>query len=132
MSKSIKHLGIKFLMAFLLEIVGLLLVFYLCALTFIGDMFDFIAGCKTPIIIAMFTGLPIGSSIGILIAKRYFLKSGGNYSLCLITSTLFAFSAFFLWPLLDNAGEILLLPIVVIFSLLGDFLADKIVSLLSR
>ena len=116
-------------MALLSGVGGLCIVFYLYTFTFLYNLGD----DKTPVIMGLFIGYPIGASIGIYIAKKLFLKSTRNNIPCLIISLFFAYIAvggtilsIFLFNIDNNGIELFYLFIVLGFVLLGDSLATKL------
>ncbi len=86
-------------------------------------------GDKTGVIVAIFTGVPLGSSLGIFITKKCILRTGKFSVLCLFTSLVFAFLAGrFLWPAIpdyicDLMGsgltDTIVFPLVPLFALIG-------------
>ncbi len=83
---NIKSLLVEFIMAFLLGIAGNIAIFYAFIFTDAWGAID----CSA---IALFTGLPLGSSLGIFLTKKYILRTGKFSVLCLFTSFVFGFLA---------------------------------------
>ncbi len=116
---NIKSLLVEFIMAFLLGIAGFFAMFYINMLG-TGSLTD--RG-----FIAMYTGLPLGSSLGIVITKKYIFRTGKFSVLCLFTSLVFGFLAVPLFPVLSFIGLIrnyalafkLIFPLVPLFALIG-------------
>ena len=123
--KSLLSLLVEFIIAFLFGIAGFIAMFYINMLG---------TGSQTDRgFIAMYTGLPLGSSLGIFITKMFLFRTGKFSVLCLFTSLVFGFlAAHFLWPLrwpaiddylCDLIGPSLayfiLFPIVPPFALIG-------------
>ena len=128
--KSLLSLLVGFIMAFLLGIAGHMAVFSIFVripgVDSSGiEKYDYSPfGDMTGIIVAIFTGVPLGSSLGIFITKKYILRTGKFSVLCLFTSIVFGFlAARFLWPALYFIGpglsEIIGFPLVPLFSLIG-------------
>ena len=117
---NIKSLFVEFIVAFLLGIAGNIAIFYAFLFTDMWGAID----CSA---IALFTGLPLGSSLGIFITKKYILRTGKFSVLCLFTSLVFGFLAVPLGPALSFIGLIrnealafkLTFPLVPLFALIG-------------
>ena len=88
--KSLLSLLVEFIMAFLLGIAGFLAMFYI---NMLGEK-----SLMNRAFIAMLTGLPLGSSLGIFITKMFLFRTGKFSVLCLFTSLVFGFLAVRLWP----------------------------------
>ena len=123
---NIKSLLVEFIMAFFLGIAGWIAIFYIIAY---GT-----GGAGTDVIVfAIFTGLPLGSSLGIFITKKCIFRSGfrsGTFNvLCLYTSLLFGFlAARFLWQAIPDyicdlmgprGTDRIVFPLVPLFALIG-------------
>ena len=114
-------------MAFLLGIAGNIAIFYIAVLMDILGIypyFSFMSG----IAIAILAGIPLGSSLGIVITKKYIFRTGKLSVLCLFTSLVFGFlAARFLCPALYFIGligrgglsDIIVFPLVPLFALIG-------------
>jgi len=130
---NIKSLLVEFIMAFLLGIAGNIAIFYIAVLMNILGIypyFSFMSG----IAVAIFIGIPLGSSLGIFITKKYIFRSGfssGTFNvLCLFTSFVFGFGAVLLLCLAlyfigligligPALSEIIFFPLVPLFALIG-------------
>ena len=133
--KSLLSLLVGFIMAFLLGIAGWIAIFrILIAIPGVDssgiEKYNYSPfGDMTGVIVAMFTGLPLGSSLGIFITKKYILRTGKLSVLCLLTSLVFGFlAARFLWPaspdyICDLMGpglnDNIVFPLVPLFALIG-------------
>jgi len=135
--KSLLSLLVGFIMASLLGIASSIAIFHiLIAIPGVGP--SGIAkygyspfGDMTGFTVSIFTGLPLGSSLGIFITKKYIFRSGfrtGKFSvLCLFTSLVFGFLAVPLGLALSLIGLIrngalafmLIFPFVSLFALIG-------------
>ena len=100
---NIKSLLVEFIMAFLLGIAGFIAIFY-------KDMLG-IDSFTSRGFIALFTGVPLGSSLGIFITKMFLFRTGKFSVLCLFTSLVFGFLAAHFWWLFD-----LMVPRLAFFS----------------
>ncbi|MFQ6036576.1 MAG: hypothetical protein ACE5NM_12125, partial [Sedimentisphaerales bacterium] len=117
--KSLFSLLVGFIMAFLLGIAGYIAMFYINMLG--TDSFT-VRG-----FISLFTGVPLGSSLGIFITKMFLFRTGKFSVLCLFTSLVFGFLAVPLCPALAFIGLIrnealafnLIFPLVPLFALIG-------------
>ncbi|HUV67427.1 MAG TPA: hypothetical protein VMW24_26285 [Sedimentisphaerales bacterium] len=105
---NIKSLLVGFIVAFLLGIAGFIAIYkdmlMLGIDSFISRGFA-----------ALFTGIPLGSSLGIFITKMFLFRTGKFSVLCLFTSLVFAVLAAFLWPISDYSVYLL----VPLFALIG-------------
>jgi hypothetical protein len=117
--KSLLSLLVEFIVAYLLGIAGFRAMFYINLLG---------TGSQTDrCFIAMYTGLPLGSSLGIFITKKYILRTGKFSVLCLFTSFVFGFLTVPLYQVLSFIGLIrndalafqLIFPLVPLFALIG-------------
>ncbi len=119
--KSLLSLLVEFIIAFLLGIAGFIAMFYINLLG---------TGSQTDRgFIAMYTGLPLGSSLGIFITKMFLFRTGKFSVLCLFTSLVFGFLAVrYLYPVLYFIGlarnegivfYIVFFPVVPLFALIG-------------
>jgi len=117
--KSLLSLLVEFIIAFLFGIAGFRAMFYINMLG---------TGSQTDRgFIAMLTGLPLGSSLGIFITKMFLFRTGKFSVLCLFTSLVFGFLAVPLFPVLSFIGLIrnyalafkLIFPLVPLFALIG-------------
>ena len=114
--KSLLSLLVGFIMAYLLGIAGFFAMFYINMLG--PDSFTDRG------LIAIATGTPLGSSLGIFITKMFLFRTGKFSFLCLFTSLVFGFLATFLYPVLDCTGCFLIsnpvfCPLVPLFALIG-------------
>ncbi len=114
-----KSLLLEFIMAFLLGITG-------CIAMFRIFMAGTDSGGMTGVFFAVFTGLPLGSSLGIFITKKFLLRTGKFSVLCLFTSLVFGFLAAFLCGALllygligSGLADIIVFPLVPLFALIG-------------
>ncbi len=122
---NIKSLLVEFIVAFLLGIAGNIAIFYIAVLMSILGIypyFSFMSG----IAIAILAGIPLGSSLGIVITKKYIFRTGKLSVLCLFTSLVFGFLAAFLCGVLEVYGligpgssEIIVFLLVPLFALIG-------------
>jgi len=79
--------------------------------------------------IAIVTGVPLGSSLGIFITKMFLFRTGKFSVLCLFTSLVFGFlAARFLYPALYSIvffrsegfiSDVVFYPLVPLFALIG-------------
>jgi len=116
---NIKSLLVEFIMAFLLGIAGWIAIFYIIA-------YGIDSADMTVVAVAILTGIPLGSSLGIFITKKYILRTGKFSVLCLFTSLVFGLLAV---PLCAALGvmclivpalsEIIVFPLVPLFALIG-------------
>jgi len=117
--KSLLSLLVGFIVAFLLGIAGFFTMFYI---NMLGT--DSLTDRG---FIAMYTGVPLGSSLGIFITKMFLFRTGKFSGLCLFTSLVFGFLAVPLGPALSFIGLIrnealafkLIFPLVPLFALIG-------------
>jgi hypothetical protein len=133
--KSLLSLLVGFIMAFLLGIAGWKAIFHiLIAIPGVGpsgiEKYGYSPwGDMTGFFVAMLTGLPLGSSLGIFITKRFLFRTGKFSVLCLFTSLVFGvLAAHFLWPnipdyIIDLVGpsltDISVFLLVPLFALIG-------------
>ncbi|MHC4174393.1 MAG: hypothetical protein ACYTBX_14815 [Planctomycetota bacterium] len=116
--KSLLSLLVEFIVAFLLGIAGYIAVHYIF-LKSIGS------GCSGATVFfgAILTGIPLGSSLGIFITKKYIFRTGKFSVLCLFTSLVCGFLAVPLCVALYLIGEalavIIIFPLVSLFALIG-------------
>jgi len=109
--KSLLSLLVGFIMAFLLGIAGFLAMFYI---NMLGT--DSLTDRG---FIAMLTGVPLGSSLGIFITKMFLFRTGKFSVLCLFTSLVFGFlAAHFLWHI-PRLAFFSVFPLVPLFALIG-------------
>lgn len=127
--KYIKSFLIEFIMAFLFGIAGwflmcVILIFIPYSWAYADDMYD--------VYFALFTGVPLGASLGILITKTFVLRTA-KFSvfsvLCLLTSLLCGYLAGrYLWPALHiyifnlicpGLSGPIFFPLVVLHALIG-------------
>ncbi len=121
--KSLLSLLVGFIMAFLLGIAGYIAMFYIFIALSFSELYGYIMLSG----FAIFTGIPLGSSLGIFITKKYILRTGKFSVLCLFTSLVFGFLAVPLCPALYSIGLIrnealafkLIFPLVPLFALIG-------------
>ena len=119
--KSLLSLLVGFIMACLLAIAGSIAIYYKDILGL--DSFTSMG------LIALFAGVPLGSSLGIFITKMFLLRTGTFSVLCLFTSLVFGFlAARFLYPALypivyfrsgGFISDVVLYPLVPLFALIG-------------
>ena len=118
--KSLLSLLVGFIMAFLLGIAGFLAMFYI---NMLGEK-----SLMNRASMAMLTGLPLGSSLGIFITKMFLFRTGKFSVLCLFTSLVLGVLAILLYPALDFIGffrskglifYIFFVPFVPLFALIG-------------
>ena len=117
--KSLLSLLVGFIVAFLLGIAGFIAMFYI---NMLGT-----DSLTDKGFIAMVTGVPLGSSLGIFITKMFLFRTGKFSVLCLFTSLVFGFLAVPLCPALSFIGLIrnealafkLIFPLVPLFALIG-------------
>ena len=129
MRNNIKYSLVEFIIAFLLGIAGLVVMFYI----FMAMPFSSMYGDdKTGFFFALFTGVPLGSSLGILITKTFILRTD-KFSvlsvLCLLTSLLFGYLAGrYLWLTIPDyifelmgpgLSDTIVFPLVTLFALIG-------------
>ena len=111
-----KSLLLEFIMAFLLGITG-------CIAMFRIFMAGTDSGGMTGIFFAVCTGLPLGSSLGIFITKKFLLRTGKFSVLCLFTSLVFGFLAAHFWWLFDlmvpRLASFSVFLLVPLFALIG-------------
>jgi len=92
--KSLLSLLVGFIVAFLLGIAGFIAIY--------KDMLMLgIDSFTSRGFAALFTGIPLGSSLGIFITKMFLFRTGKFSVLCLFTSLVFAVLAAQLWWLID-------------------------------
>jgi len=129
---NIKSLLVEFIMAFLLGIVGRIatayILIYICC-TFPSTEYLFLGrlGHFAVDIVPIFTGIPLGSSLGIFITKKYIFRSGTFNVLCLFTSLVFGFLAarFLCMAIPDymcdlmSLGSTIVFPLVSLFAVIG-------------
>ncbi len=106
--KSLLSLLVGFIVAFLLGIAGHIAIFHI----FIAipgadssgiEKYDFSPfGDMTAGFIAMLTGVPLGSSLGIFITKMFLFRTGKFSVLCLFTSLVFGFLVIPLWAAIGD------------------------------
>jgi len=127
---NIKSLLVEFIMAFLLGIAGRIASGYILVYIFsafpsteclFGPLGDF-----SGVIVPLFTGIPLGSSLGIFITKKYILRTGKFSVLCLFTSLVFGFFAVLLLflalyfiDIIDPGSYIIVFLLVPLFALIG-------------
>ena len=110
-------------MAFLLGIAGFLAMFYI---NMLGEK-----SLMNRASIAMLTGLPLGSSLGIFITKMFLFRTGKFSVLCLFTSLVFGFLVIPLWAAIGDyicglmglgprLAYFILFPLVPLFALIGN------------
>ena len=120
--KSLLSLLVGFIMAFLLGIAGFLAMFYI---NMLGTGSLTVRG-----FIAMLTGLPLGSSLGIFITKMFLFRTGKFSVLCLFTSLVFGFLVIPLWTAIGDyicdlmglgprLAYFIVFPLVPLFALIG-------------
>ena len=125
--KSLLSLLVGFIMAFLLGIAGWIAIFrILIAIPGVDssgiEKYNYSPwGDMTGFFVAMLTGVPLGSSLGIFITKMFLFRTGKFSVLCLFTSLVFGvLAAYFLWPNIPD----------YIIDLVGPNLTDYSVFLL--
>ena len=103
--KSLLSLLVEFIMAFLLGIAGHMamcrIIIAIPGVDASGiEKYNYHPwGDMTAYFVALFTGGPLGSSLGIFITKMFLFRTGKFSVLCLFTSLVFGFlAAYFLWP----------------------------------
>ena len=115
---DIKSLLVGFIVAFLLGIAGFIAI-YKDMLMLGIDSFSFTFRGFA----ALFTGIPLGSSLGIFITKMFLFRTGKFSVLCLFISLVFAVLAAQLWWLIDLMVPRLATPsvflLVPLFALIG-------------
>ncbi len=117
--KSLLSLLVEFIVASLLGIAGFIAMFYINMEGTDSQM--------DRAFIAMVTGLPLGSSLGIFITKMFLFRTGKFSVLCLFTSLVFGFLAVPLCAALSFIGLIrdessavyLIFPLVPLFAVIG-------------
>ena len=120
--KSLLSLLVEFIVAFLLGIAGYVAGHYI----FIKSIGYGCSGA-TVFLVAILTGYPLGSSLGISITKMFLFRTGKYSVSCLFTSLVFGFLAVPLGPALSFIGLIrnealafkLIFPLVPLFALIG-------------
>ncbi len=122
---NIKSLLVEFIVAFLLGVAGKIAIFYINVLIVILGIriaFSFMDS----ITVAILTGIPLGSSLGIFMTKKYIFRTGKFSVLCLFTSLVFGFLAAFLCGVLvlygligSGLADIIVFPLVSLFALIG-------------
>jgi len=116
---NIKSLLVEFIVAFLLGIAGSIAIFYIYIYS--------IDSCGTMVFgVALMTGFPLGSILGIFITKKFLLRTGKFSVLCLLTSLIFGFLAVPLCVVLRFYGligpgliDIIVILLVPLFALIG-------------
>ena len=126
---NIKSLLVEFIVAFLLGIAGNIAIFYiLIAIPGVDssgiEKYNYSPfGDMTGVLVAIFTGIPLGSSLGIFLTKKFIFRSGfrsGTFNvLCLFTSLVFGFFA-----------VLLLCLALYVIGLIGPSLSENIFFLL--
>ena len=120
--KSLLSLLVGFIVAFLLGIAGFLAMFYI---NMLGKK-----SLMSRASIAILTGLPLGSSLGIFITKMFLFRTGKFSVLCLFTSLVFGFLVIPLWAAIGDyicdlmglgprLAYFILFPLVPLFALIG-------------
>ena len=127
--KSLLSLLVGFIMAFLLGIAGHMAVFSIFVripgVDSSGiEKYNFHPwGDMTGFFIAMLTGVPLGSSLGIFITKMFLFRTGKFSVLCLFTSLVFGFLAAHFWWLFDlmvpRLASFSVFLLVPLFALIG-------------
>jgi hypothetical protein len=135
MIKCAVNFCIEFTLAFLLGIFGLAAIFYLCVFTNL-EVYLEVAGCKSGVIIGMLIGVPTGSSLGVLVAKKCYLKTEKHFirsfAASLIFSLLFVFLTLrFLFPLLRGVFDlgysldIVFFILVPLYAIVGYSIVER-------
>ena len=121
---NIKSLLVEFIVVFLLGIAGNIAIFYIAVLTdILGIYISF--SFMDSIAVAIYIGIPLGSSLGIFLTKKYIFRTGKFSVLCLFTSLVFGFLAAFLcvvlkvYGLIGLGSDTIIFLLVPLFALIG-------------